>query len=176
MGLWATAEIFKEQTERLTLFSQYRRFIHFHLEYLKVWEATTFPSVFLRTPIRLQLELVLRVSMWSCSTSVTCWIGCFYFVNSERKSYLCGLRAWRCFGGMLPGWIYAAAEGMKISLFVLLRDSFSFTAEHNRGYRLAAQTVLSTVTIVLFPLWTTVLFRWHIAPMQIVCDDLLRTL
>lgn len=35
--------------------------MHVHLEYLKVWEATTFPSVFLRTPIRLELELVLRV-------------------------------------------------------------------------------------------------------------------
>lgn len=181
MGFWAAAEIFKEQTERLTLFSQYRRFIYlyhhtvYQLKNLKVWEATTFPSVSLKAPVHLELELVLYVFIRSCNTSVACWIRCFYFVISERKSYLTGLSVTLFGRGMLPGCIYATGEGMKISDFVLLRHS-CFTAEHNGGYRLAAKTVVSTLTIVLFFLWTTVLLRWHIAPMKIVCDGLLRTL
>lgn len=49
----------------------------------------------------------VHVFIRSCSTSVACWVRCFYFVTSDRKSYL---RAewWRCLaegccqGGFVP--------------------------------------------------------------------------
>lgn len=73
------------------------------------------------------------VNLYMIVEAVTCWIRCLYFGTSERKSYLTVLSVTLLERGMLPGCIYAAGEGTKISYFALFR--YSFFIAGRRGLR-----------------------------------------